>query len=49
MPPERIEGVHLTLLRPDGSGKVGTDRDKLMIGASAFGFSPYAPQMIWVA
>ena len=34
MPPERIKGVHLTLLKPDGSGKAGTDRDKLMIGPS---------------
>ena len=30
-----ISGIHLTLLRPDGSGKAGTDRDKLMVGPSA--------------
>lgn len=35
MPPERIMGVHLTLLKPDGSGKAGTDRDKVMIGPSS--------------
>jgi hypothetical protein len=29
-----IVGVHLTSLRPDGSGKAGTDRDKIMIGKS---------------
>lgn len=27
-------GVHLTKLKPDGSGKAGTDKDKIMIGAS---------------
>lgn len=34
MPLSQVMGVHLTLLRPDGSGKAGTDRDKLMIGPS---------------
>lgn len=29
-----IRGVHITSLRPDGSGKAGTDRDKIMIGKS---------------
>jgi hypothetical protein len=29
-----ILGVHLTSLKPDGSGKAGTDRDKIMIGKS---------------
>jgi hypothetical protein len=29
-----IRGVHLTNLKPDGSGKAGTDRDKIMIGKS---------------
>jgi Toprim domain len=29
-----VTGVHLTLLRPDGSGKAGTARDKIMIGPS---------------
>ena len=29
-----VTGVHLTKLRPDGSGKAGTDRDKIMIGPS---------------
>jgi hypothetical protein len=28
-----IKGVHLTRLSPDGSGKAGTDADKIMIGA----------------
>ena len=27
-------GVHLTKLKPDGSGKAGTDKDKIMIGSS---------------
>lgn len=35
MPPERIMGVHLTLLKADGSGKAETDRDKLMVGPSS--------------
>jgi len=30
-----IRGVHLTSLKPDGSGKAGTGRDKIMIGKSA--------------
>lgn len=30
----RPTGVHLTKLKPDGSGKAGTDKDKIMIGAS---------------
>jgi hypothetical protein len=30
-----VRGIHLTLLKPDGSGKAGTDRDKIMIGRSA--------------
>jgi hypothetical protein len=30
-----ISGVHLTRLRGDGSGKAGTDADKIMIGASS--------------
>jgi Toprim domain len=29
-----IAGVHLTLLRPDGRGKAGTDKDKIMVGPS---------------
>lgn len=29
-----LTGVHLTKLRPDGSAKAGTDRDKIMIGHS---------------
>jgi len=29
-----IRGVHLTRLKPDGSGKAGTDADKIMIGQS---------------
>ena len=35
MPPERIEGVHLTLLKPDGSGKADCKPNKLMIGSSS--------------
>lgn len=30
-----VSGVHITSLKTDGSGKAGTDRDKLMIGKSA--------------
>jgi Toprim domain len=30
-----IRGVHLTSLKPDGRGKAGTDRDKIMVGKSA--------------
>jgi Toprim domain len=29
-----VTGVHITRLAPDGSGKAGTDRDKIMIGRS---------------
>jgi Toprim domain len=32
---DQVRGVHLTLLRPDGSGKAGTGRDKLMVGSSS--------------
>ena len=31
---EKVQGVHLTLLKADGSGKAGTDRDKIMVGPS---------------
>jgi hypothetical protein len=31
---EQVQGVHLTFLKPDGSGKAGTDRDKIMVGPS---------------
>jgi hypothetical protein len=31
--PDAIQGVHLTRLAPDGSGKAGTDADKIMLGA----------------
>lgn len=34
MSTEPVFGVHLTRLKPDGSGKAGTDADKIMIGAS---------------
>ncbi len=34
IPPGNVQGVHLTLLKEDGSGKAGTDRDKLMVGPS---------------
>ncbi len=30
-----VRGVHITRLAPDGSGKAGTDTDKIMIGLSA--------------
>jgi hypothetical protein len=30
-----IRGVHITRLRPDGAGKAGSDKDKVMIGHSA--------------
>lgn len=33
--PAGLTGVHLTKLKPDGSGKAETDRDKIMIGPSA--------------
>jgi hypothetical protein len=29
-----VRGIHLTSLKPDGSGKAGTERDKIMIGKS---------------
>ena len=29
-----VRGIHLTLLKPDGSGKARTGRDKLMVGPS---------------
>jgi hypothetical protein len=32
---DALRGVHVTRLSPDGSGKAGTDRDKVMIGHSA--------------
>jgi Toprim domain len=32
--PVAVRGVHLTKLKSDGSGKAGTDRDKVMIGKS---------------
>jgi hypothetical protein len=31
---DQVQGVHLTLLRPCGSAKAGTDRDKFMLGPS---------------
>jgi hypothetical protein len=31
--PDAIQGVHLTRLAPDGSGKADTDADKIMLGA----------------
>jgi len=31
----QVHGVHITRLAPDGSGKAGTDRDKIMLGSSA--------------
>src|SRR5680860_166917 len=31
---DQVQGVHLTLIAPDGSGKADTDRNKLMIGRS---------------
>lgn len=30
-----VAGIHLTLLKPDGSGKACTDRDKIMLGPSS--------------
>ena len=30
-----VTAVHITRLAPDGSGKAGTDRDKIMVGLSA--------------
>jgi hypothetical protein len=32
MPDDAVRGVHLTKLKPDGSGKAGTDKDKIMLG-----------------
>ena len=32
---DQIRGVHLTRLKPDGSGKAGTERDKFMLGSSS--------------
>jgi hypothetical protein len=34
IPDHAIRGVHITALLSDGSGKAGTDRDKIMIGKS---------------
>ncbi len=31
---DMVHGIHLTLLKPDGSGKAGTGRDKIMVGPS---------------
>jgi hypothetical protein len=31
---EAVRGVHITKLKLDGSGKAGTERDKIMVGAS---------------
>jgi len=33
IPPHKVEAVHLTLLKPDGSGKADTRPDKLTIGS----------------
>jgi hypothetical protein len=33
--PDKIRGVHITRLALDGSGKAGTERDKIMVGLSA--------------
>lgn len=33
LPPERITGLHITYLRPDGSGKAEIDPQKRMLGA----------------
>ena len=30
-----VTGIHLTRLRPDGTGKAGTEKDKIMLGPSA--------------
>lgn len=32
--PSEVHGVHITSLKPDGSGKAGTERDKIMLGPS---------------
>jgi hypothetical protein len=34
IPDNALHGIHLTLLRPDGLGKAGTGRDKIMLGRS---------------
>ena len=31
---EQVRGVHLTLLKPDGSGKADTEPQKIMVGPS---------------
>src|SRR5262249_8643807 len=31
---DQMRGVHITRLAPDGSGKAGTERDKIMLGSS---------------
>ncbi len=30
----KVTGIHLTRLKPDGKGKAGTDKDKIMLGSS---------------
>jgi hypothetical protein len=35
MPYNAVLGVHITRIAPDGSGKAGTERDKIMIGKSS--------------
>jgi hypothetical protein len=32
--PTAVQAVHLTLLKPDGSDKAGTDKDKIIIGSA---------------
>jgi hypothetical protein len=45
-----IRGVHLTSLKPDGTGKAGTDRDKIMIGNRSAGPSCWHRSMtVWVS
>jgi hypothetical protein len=34
---DAVRGVHLTKLKPDGSGKAGTENDKITVGTSSFG------------
>src|SRR5262249_25741531 len=34
IPTTAVRAVHLTLLRPDGTGKAGTDNDKIFIGSA---------------
>lgn len=43
IPDTSVQGVHLTLLRSDGSGKAGTNFDKLMIGQALGTPIPLAP------